>query len=161
MITEKYCGKCDKVKPISNFGSDRKRKYGLTSACKACRNPQSKAWRDKNKEYVKEINKKSRDKRKEYYSDPERMLKYRNLELKRKFGITHEQYEKILAQQKGICAICKKFRLNKGKKYMAIDHCHKSGKIRGILCHFCNRGLGSFEDSQDFLINAIKYLARE
>lgn len=157
----KLCRKCNHNKPFSDFGKDIHRKNGITTACKSCRNPQSKAWRDKNKEYVKEINVRSKAKRKEYYDSPERKIKYRSLDLERRFGLTHEDYLRMLELQGGVCAICGKVRLNKGKYHMAIDHCHKSGKVRGILCGWCNKGLGLFDDKPEFLNKAIEYLAKE
>jgi hypothetical protein len=154
----KKCGKCNTIKPLDAFGKDRNRKSGLTSACKECRNPQSKSWRDKNPERVKETNRSSKLKRKEYYSAPDRKMKYRNSYLKKSFGITHEQYQEILVKQGGVCAICKKYRLAPNRLFMPIDHCHTTGKIRGILCNGCNQALGIFEDSRDLLENAIQYL---
>lgn len=155
----KQCTKCKEIKPFSEFGKDRNRgEHGLTYQCKACRNPQAKKWRDENPEKVKLINKESKAKRKEYYDNPERKLKYRSLELKRAFGLTHEDYEKMLAEQNGVCKICKRYRTASNKNHMAIDHCHKTGKIRGILCNWCNRGLGVFEDNLEFLENAKIYL---
>lgn len=67
----------------------------------------------------------------------------------------------MLASQGGGCAICGKVRLTKGKQYMAIDHCHVTGKVRGILCNWCNKGLGLFEDKPENLTQAIEYLAKE
>ncbi len=157
----KFCRKCNTPKPLDAFGKDSKRKGGVTSACKNCRNKNSYKWNKENPDKVKEANKLHKLTRKEYYSDPERKLKYRNLDLQRRFGVTHTEYENMLKSQNGACAICKKFRLNKGKKHMAIDHCHKTGKVRGVLCHICNRGLGMFDDSQDLLTQAIEYLAKE
>lgn len=157
----KFCKKCNQNKPFDAFGKDKKRKYGLTTACKECRNKNTYNWNKNNPEKVKQANLSYKQKRKEYYADPNRMLKYRNADIKRRFGLTHDQYEEMLDSQKGVCAICKKFRLNKGKKFMAIDHCHKSGKVRGVLCHLCNRGLGLFDDNRELLISAIEYLAKE
>jgi len=114
-----------------------------------------------NPEKVKEINKLSKEKRKEYYSSPERKFKYRNLELKRAFGITHKEYEQLLSKQNGVCGICKRYKIAKNKFHMTIDHSHKNGEIRGILCSSCNTGLGLFEDNVDFLENAKKYLKGE
>ena len=73
-------------------------------------------------------------------------------------NLTHTDYEKMLKNQKGVCAICKRHRVASNKEYMVIDHCHETGNVRGILCNWCNRGLGVFEDSEYFLKNAIKYL---
>ena len=160
-VQTKLCYKCGKEKPFSDFGKDRRRKFGLTSACKACRNPQAKAWRDKNREYVKIINARSREKRKDYYSDPQRKIKYRSIELLRKFGLSHADYENILAKQNGVCLICQRYRVASNKYHMTIDHCHKTNKIRGILCTWCNKAIGLFEDNLELLERAKKYLLGE
>lgn len=157
-VNEKFCHKCNTLKLFSEFGKDKHRKYGLTSACKSCRNPQSKLWREKNIDKVKFLNALNREKRKDYYSDPINKIKFRSMELKRKFGLTHEQYEEMLKLQNGVCLICKRYRIASNKHHMVIDHCHKTGKIRGILCNWCNRGIGLFEDNLELLENAKLYL---
>jgi len=71
-----------------------------------------------------------------------------------KFEITEEDYQRILKSQGGICAICK----NRDSRNLAVDHDHETGKIRGLLCSNCNRGLGRFKDSAERLQSAIDYL---
>jgi hypothetical protein len=161
MVSEKLCKKCGCTKPLSAFGSDKRRKYGVTTACKACRNPQSKKWRDLNPERVKEINAKNRDMRREYYQSPARKRRYRNTDLIRRFGISHDDYEVILNSQGGVCAICKKVRTDKGKQHMVIDHSHENGHIRGVLCSQCNKALGCFCDDVNILKSAIEYLTEK
>jgi len=77
-------------------------------------------------------------------------------QLKNKFGITLDDYNKILSNQNGVCAICGE--QCKTGKMLAVDHCHSTNKVRGLLCQFCNTGLGQFRDRVDFLNKAIKYL---
>ena len=62
-----------------------------------------------------------------------------------------------MSKQNNCCAICGKSQNNENRRF-AIDHCHKTGKIRGLLCYTCNNGLGSFKDNVIFLLNAINYL---
>ncbi|MET7975702.1 endonuclease domain-containing protein [Streptomyces mirabilis] len=64
--------------------------------------------------------------------------------MKSKYGISVEQYEMMLQAQGGVCAICKK-PPPQGERRMGVDHCHESGRVRGILCHGCNRWLGVYE----------------
>jgi hypothetical protein len=73
------------------------------------------------------------------------------------YGLTVEQVEHMRKDQNGVCAIC--FGSSGGKKDLHIDHCHATGKVRGLLCESCNRGLGFFRDSPDHLVAAAKYLA--
>jgi len=84
--------------------------------------------------------------------------KIRNDQLRIKFGITLDQYNVMLANQNEVCAICKK-QCQTGK-YLAVDHCHKTKKVRGLLCMNCNNGLGKFKDSTETLTRAIEYLIK-
>lgn len=90
--------------------------------------------------------------RKENY-DPKRQ---KNQVLKRFYGINLQEYNKMLKNQQGTCKICNS--KPKYKKSLSVDHCHKTGKVRGLLCGDCNTGLGKFRDNIDSLKNAIKYL---
>lgn len=75
----------------------------------------------------------------------------------KKFGINVNQYQMILEEQNHKCFICNE----KENRALAIDHCHTSGKVRGLLCSNCNRGLGMFLDDPQLLQNAVKYLQRD
>jgi hypothetical protein len=88
------------------------------------------------------------------------------IHIKRTYGITLEERNKILDSQNGCCAICKKplsylvsEKLKQKKLY--IDHNHETGKIRGLLCSTCNTGLGMFKDNVEYLRNAITYLLKK
>ena len=79
----------------------------------------------------------------------------------RKFGITVEEYSNLISIQNNSCAICKKHKdvfEGRGKNFH-IDHCHTSGKVRGLLCSHCNTGLGQFKDNIQSLENAIQYIS--
>lgn len=109
------------------------------------------AYRRNNKEsvlkQVKEYNRRNPETRKSA------ILKY-------EFGITIDDYYKLLELQNGGCAICGNQQTRKGVKYLAVDHDHASGTIRGLLCDRCNRGLGFFKDSPELLNRASAYLQR-
>src|SRR5574343_1369234 len=75
----------------------------------------------------------------------------------KKYGLSHNDYAKLIDEQGDVCAICGGVDED---KYLAVDHCHDSGKVRGLLCSRCNQGLGSFRDSVFNLKNAIKYLEK-
>ena len=82
--------------------------------------------------------------------------------LKRLYGLTPEQYEDMLRKQLGRCAICFTPHVRRrGVNNFAIDHDHSTGRIRGLLCHNCNRGLGHFQDSVALLLNAMEYLGQQ
>lgn len=74
---------------------------------------------------------------------------------RRKYGITHAEYDAMLELQGGGCRICGG---TNGKRMLAIDHCHNGGGVRGLLCTGCNTGLGGFKDSTQLLQAAIAYL---
>lgn len=77
--------------------------------------------------------------------------------LRAKYSLTLENFNQILAQQNNSCAIC--FTKNAGGKgTFHVDHNHVSGRLRGLLCHNCNLGLGHFKDNPNLLSVAIKYL---
>lgn len=94
--------------------------------------------------------------RKKYYeANKEKSLEYSRIyNLQRKFNLTPEQYLEMETHQKGVCCICKK----KCTRKLAVDHNHTTGKVRGLLCNSCNRGLGYFKDSLENLQQAITYL---
>lgn len=81
----------------------------------------------------------------------------RRLNLKHSFGITIDEYERLLVSQNGLCAICRK-RCVTGKR-LSVDHDHSTGKIRGLLCMKCNSMIGHADDSLIVLQSAIAYLA--
>lgn len=92
---------------------------------------------------------------------------HRALNLLRRYGITEEEYQDILKKQKSKCAICgsgkpipSKHSKDGSPQRLAIDHCHKTGKVRGLLCFSCNRGLGYLKDSPKLLNKAIDYLEK-
>lgn len=95
-----------------------------------------------------------------------RKLQARRSFLLKQFGITIEDYEKLLQKHNHQCEICRnkfkkvKDKENRVRQDTCIDHCHKSGKIRGLLCLNCNSALGYFKEDVDILKGAIKYLRK-
>lgn len=82
-------------------------------------------------------------------------------QLLREYGMTIEQYENLVLKQNGVCAICKgKSSGDKRSSRLFIDHCHKTGKVRGLLCSPCNLGIGKLRDDPKVLRNAARYLEK-
>jgi hypothetical protein len=116
--------------------------------------------------HAKERNKRYRLRRKLYKKTVEGRKnenKYRNKRysivgyderLMIRYGITSDDYAKMFVKQNGVCAICGK----KPDLKLHVDHCHKTKKVRGLLCGNCNRGLGLFKDEVESLEKAIQYL---
>jgi hypothetical protein len=121
------------------------------------------AHRKEKIEYQKKYHAANREERNEYMKQyhaankEEHNKRCRNTDLKRKFGITQEQYSLIFDTQNGCCKICGKHR-DTFKRTLAVDHNHTTGKIRGLLCTDCNQGLGFFKDNIEILTEAINYL---
>lgn len=128
---------CGLSKDASEFGHDPRYKDGLRSYCYACCQRRVRAWRKRN--------------------PLERISKDRNSKLKSKHGITQREYEVMLANQGGKCAICG-LKPKAFDTQLVVDHDHFTGKIRGLLCQKCNLGLGHFDDDVNSLNMAIKYL---
>lgn len=74
-----------------------------------------------------------------------------------KFGIVPDEYDKLLAEQGGVCALCSGTEPIQGRM-LAVDHCHATGRNRGLLCSNCNMGLGKFKDDPALLDRAANYL---
>lgn len=128
-----YCPRCKTHKLIEEFRKHKKRKSGVEAYCKECANAYQRAWRD-SPEYKEKARQRQRN------------------------GFSQKDADTLLHKQGGVCPICGTD--NPGKNGWHMDHCHVSGKVRGMLCSNCNRGLGHFKDSNDILYRAIKYLRR-
>ena len=135
----------------------------------------SKEYREKNQEKIKEWSKEYREKNKdkisikakEWYEDNKDKVKenyQKNKEkikesfLKNKYGITTKEYNKILKKQGGVCAIC---RNKPNGKNLSVDHNHDTGKVRGLLCHYCNSTLGHSKENILILQKCIEYLKKK
>jgi len=81
----------------------------------------------------------------------------RNNALKRMYGITSDDYNNMLTEQKGVCAICGNGR---GDKHLHVDHCHDTKKVRGLLCQKCNTSIGLLDHNLDTLQKAVLYLQK-
>jgi len=107
------------------------------------------AYREANKE-------RAREKAKAWYAaNKDRALAADRL---RKFGVTKEQVEALVERQGGACAICKARLSELPRKHVHVDHCHATGQVRGVLCHYCNVVLGCVKDSPERLRSAAAYL---
>ena len=143
----KKCTQCLADKEFFEFSlvknTDRYR-----NRCKPCRalNAREKRKDPKQKKKNKEYKKRTYSKR-----------KVKHLALKQRYNISIEDFDKILERQNGVCAICFQEEGFKNRS-LAVDHCHTTGKIRGLLCGNCNQGIGNLRDSVNYLQNAIKYL---
>lgn len=155
----RICSKCHMKKEFSNFRRQTSRKDGCQSWCKKCASKRDKTYwkKEKNKLRAREYRRTHKEhlsqlRRKRYLNN---LPKHKDQQLRRTFGISLDQYNIMLKKQNNKCKICNKEEV--GRK-LSVDHDHKSGKVRGLLCNHCNRGIGSFYDNPTLLLTAIKYL---
>jgi len=115
----------------------------------------------KNKSRILETKKRNREKFREEYNFKRREQRKSALEKPtlylKKYGITKEDFDKMLEIQQGVCAICSN--QERGKR-LSVDHCHKTGKVRGLLCSSCNTSLGRFNDDTKIMLKAISYIEK-
>lgn len=162
------CSRCKEDKPEDEFLKDKRRPNGLGTWCKKCFSEYRKEYYKKNKN---ELNAKSalwaknnldrcRKSGLKYRSNNREREKNRALEYK--YGLTIEEYSFLLEKQNSICAICGREETavdRNGKiKKLQVDHDHETGKIRGLLCSTCNRGIGYLQDDISIIENALEYL---
>ena len=110
-------------------------------------------WREKNPERDKE-------RTKAWGQSAAGQLMKKNNWLKYQYGITLEDYNKMLDEQNDCCSLCNSHK-SLFKKALCVDHCHSSGQIRSLLCDDCNVGLGRFKDNEELLIKAAVYLVEK
>lgn len=139
----KKCPKCSKSKPNKEFHKNKSKQDGLASYCKTCNANRQLKWKEKNRE-------KSTNNQRRYA-------------LKRIYGITEEQYNELLQKQGGCCAVCRRPAEHFHRR-LAVDHDHKTLRIRGLLCLNCNRVIvGRLRGPEGSLLlaNASEYLKQD
>ena len=94
-----------------------------------------------------------------YNASPKGINTRRESWLKKEYGISVEDYDALLLKQENKCAICDIHQMEL-KKSFDVDHCHKTNKVRGLLCNCCNQAIGLFKDSPENVKRAIEYLRR-
>ena len=143
----KSCACCKEFLPEENFSTDKSRKDGLFKYCKKCNSEQYKKNRNAKCEYQKNYRLENKERHKEWT---------RKSHLKKKYNLTPDEYFNMLAQQNNICAICNV--LFTDTLVPQIDHCHTTGRVRGLLCRACNTAIGMLKEDPTILQNAQNYL---
>lgn len=125
-----YCPACLTVKRLDEFGRNAGARNGRTSYCKPCHNAKTK-------------------------ENAERLYGgQRTYHLKRRYGVTAAEVDAMIEAQGGVCALCQE------REPQHVDHDHRTGAVRGVLCSCCNQGLGNFRDRADLLREGAAYLQR-
>ena len=135
------CKTCGEVKPHSEFHKNKKYKDNIRPHCKVCR-----------REYENKSHHKHKHKR------PYRYEEDKNIKLQRTYGISYQEYLYMLEAQSGCCAICGTDD-PKPRKAFCVDHCHKTGKVRSLLCGKCNTGIGLLQEDIGIMLRAIEYIS--
>jgi hypothetical protein len=134
--TVKYCKRCSTIKPRSEFNTARGKAHGLHAHCRPC---QKETWR----------------------AQPRQAKRRAKLKA---FGLTHDEYNLMRIAQNDLCAICKNPETDlhsaEGKivRELAIDHDHRTGAVRALLCGRCNRAIGLMLDDPERMVAAAEYL---
>lgn len=132
----KSCTKCQEKKPLSEYHQSAKASDGRASWCKICVNHKVRersGRRIRNNTYTQK----------------------RKWQLKSRYGITPEEYDAMLVAQRWKCGVCRTDLLL--EKRIHVDHCHHTGRVRGVLCHTCNVRLGGWDDP-NWRAKAIVYM---
>ena len=130
---EKRCIKCNECKPLSDFNNMKAGKYGKHSYCRPCTKTANKAWRDA----------------------PANKVKRHGYHIASRYGISKTEYDSKFKDQGGKCAICNE---EQSEKRLAVDHCHRTGKVRSLLCDNCNKAIGLLNDDPHRILSALNYV---
>jgi len=141
----KVCNVCKQELPLESFHRLKTSKDGYGYRCSKCDYALQKDYKKRRYEQFRE------DRRK--------------VQRKHKYGLSDEDFQKMLSDQKGLCACCGKtleegWTQNHKNNKLVVDHDHKSGKVRGLLCTMCNKGLGLLGDDLEGLQKAVDYLKK-
>ena len=131
---EKQCLDCKIVKPINKFSFTNKEKSFRNSDCMKCK---------AKKQHLKRM-----------LNPDKELLRKRKIDLRTKYNMTIEEYNQMYLDQGGKCKVCPR----EVKRTLHLDHCHKTGIVRGLLCEACNHTLGFAQDNIQILQGLINYL---
>lgn len=146
----KKCSTCKLKKELSEFSKDVGAPDRLNYDCRSC-------CAKAGKKYRSEHPSRREEQRQWRLANPKKVDIYGLRVRLKRYGISFKEYQQRMVDQEGKCAVC-------GERFdprqPAIDHCHFTGKIRGLLCSSCNTGLGLFKDSPTLLEKGAAYLRR-
>jgi len=144
-VSTKICTVCLESKPLENYYNSRVTKDGRSYRCKDCDKIAGLAYRELHKE---------RDRTRRKWE-----------RINRLYGLSREEYLELWELQSGSCAICSQplkegWSKSHDKHRAVVDHCHKTGRVRGLLCTMCNKGVGLLGDTSSLVFKAYKYLKK-
>ncbi|KKK82008.1 hypothetical protein LCGC14_2807690 [marine sediment metagenome] len=133
MLTKKKCRKCKIEKKLSEFYKTNQNSFGYTSQCKQCRRKTVSSYRKNNKSKINATR------------------------IKSTYGITIDEWKSLFEKQKGCCAICETHQ-SKEVRTFHTDHCHTTGKVRGLLCRACNHAVGNIKEDINIALRLVDYI---
>ncbi|MBV9043118.1 MAG: endonuclease VII domain-containing protein, partial [Acidimicrobiia bacterium] len=147
----KRCKHCGERKPFAEFYAHSAARDGRRPECKACTSARRKRWYAENRQreidrvrrWARENPERYKVRQDEYRESGRKRVADRKSHLKRTFGLSEADYERILASQDGGCAICGRL---PGSRNLHVDHDHATGAVRGLLCFACNVAIGHLRD---------------
>ena len=180
----KACKKCGKDKPLTCYYKAKGCVDGRRGECIVCSKDWQRTQRDKDakaesdRRYREEQGEALLEKKRAYRAANEEKAratvrecfdrnrsKYYEAQMRKKYGIGEDDYQRMLSEQEYVCAICRKPETAMHRrgdvvkvKRLAIDHCHATGVVRALLCQHCNQGIGHFRDEPDALRAAADYI---
>ena len=150
----KTCSRCSETKELSEFYDSKRNVEGKQPRCKSCAMAYQHAWRGKNRDV---LNLRMRERH-----TKERTKRINN-NRKCRYGVSSEAYAEMMSSQDfgcGICGLPETLVRGGVVQSLAIDHCHVSGKVRGLLCAKCNQALGLLAHDPHVLFKAIDYILK-
>jgi len=132
------------IKPCKKCGEFNR---GKRSNCRSCKRDYDKKYRTSNSLVLKQGKQLDYKNNKDVYKS-----RAMNRHFESAYGLTSQQVQDLKDKQKGLCALCET------RQAISVDHCHRTGKVRGILCRQCNTGIGQLDDDPKLLEKAVEYL---
>ena len=147
LMKTKKCSRCGKDKLLDEFPKNKACFEGHSGVCKSCRYDDRKKWLKQGGNKVDAaIARKYRASR-----------KGKENRLMREYGLSSAEWQEFFDEQKGKCLICDTHQSDL-KQTLNVDHCHETGRVRGLLCGPCNQALGIMKDDKENVLRMVKYI---
>lgn len=158
----KICRNCGRDLPRDEFYKASKSKDGLKWNCKECDREKASDYYRKNEDRVRKNVRRYKKDNPERVKAWDRKKKNVTAAARRRhaYGLSEDDYERMLVKCGGMCESCGRDPWEVSSRGPHVDHCHETGRVRGILCFRCNTGLGHFRDSIEDMENAVAYLRK-
>ena len=144
----KKCSRCGEPKSLGSFPKNPKCSDGYAGVCKSCRYNTIKKHRETGKGREQNVEGQRRYRKTDTY---------RNTRLLRLYGITLEEWQILYDKQKGCCIVCERHQAELTKP-LCVDHCHKTNKVRGLICSHCNSSLGFLKEDRNIVLRLVGYI---